>query len=157
MITDTSLIVLEFAESAYTAVEEGDAITVCIDLVSVTVPLVENVFVGFNSPGFRDNALRTFQSFVTLREADVGESIYCANVSYPFDSTLQGDQQLRIEAFATVDGSDMVSFTPGGDRADLMLIDATGKLNAACGQCKRVTVYPSSSISLWSACSEAYR
>ena len=98
--------------------------SVCIILVSLTGQLIENVQVAIVSDG------PDVQSpLLDLNQTLVGEAIFCASLPLPDDNVVLGDQRSIILAAAAVPEPDSVTFTSGGDRANLTVVDNDGMYN----------------------------
>lgn len=123
----SSSAVLQFSESDYRAVEGGEGVSVCLILVSLTGQLIANATVGFTISGSQGRP-STQSGLVDLTQSLVGEAVFCGTLSFPGDSRVVGDQQFVLTAFALVNEPDTISFTPGGDQANITYIDNDGML-----------------------------
>ena len=70
----------------------------------------------------------TLSQVVNLTQSLVGEAVYCETLSSADDNLVAGDIQLVFTAFAMVNEPDTISFSPGGDQANLTFIDDDGML-----------------------------
>ena len=107
--------------------EGEESATVCLDLVSLTGPTIENAMIGFTvvMPGQEPDVL---SASINLTRSLVGESVFCGSPSFPDDDFVLGDQQFLLTAFAVVPEPNSVSFAPGRQEANLTLIDNDGML-----------------------------
>ena len=122
--------VLEFAESDYTVVE-GDNSTICIDLVSLSGSLIENATISFT---FTPDGVPAPEEPGTPSQIDdltpslVGESVLCQTVNFPDQNLVTGDLRFLLTAFPTANEPDIIRFSPGGDQANITLLDNDGML-----------------------------
>ena len=63
---------------------------------------------------------------VNLTQSLVGEAVYCETLTSVDDFLVAGDVQLVFTAFAIVNEPDTISFSRGGDQANLTFIDDDG-------------------------------
>ena len=99
----------------------------CLVLISLTGQLIENATVGVIVPGPQGRP-STLSRSVDLTPSLIGETVFCGSPSYPEDDLVLGDLQFTLTAFAMVDEPDTISFSPGGDQANLTYVDNDGML-----------------------------
>jgi hypothetical protein len=114
-----------FSQSNYTAVEGGEAVLVCIVLLSQTGPLTGSALIGFSTvqdmfEGFRASGEVNFEG------AMVGDPLLCQNLTIQDDNIPEPDQVSILSAF--IEGPPTISYAPGGDQATITVIDNDGKL-----------------------------
>ena len=68
----------------------------------------------------------TLSQMVNLTQSLVGEAVYCETLTSVDDFLVAGDVQLVFTAFAMVNEPDTISFSPGGDQANLTFVDDDG-------------------------------
>lgn len=130
MHSDPRSAVLRFSESDYTAVEGGGS-NICLELVSLTGSgrLIENVTVGFTVPRPQGPPI-VQSSLINLPRIQINGAVvvFCRLQEYDEDNFVLGVQQFVLTAFVMVDEPDSVSFTLGGDQANITYIDNDGTL-----------------------------
>ena len=97
--------------------------------MSVSGLLIENAMVGFTfTPVGVPGEPATLSQVVDLTPSLVGESVFCETLGFPDENLVMGDQQFLLTAFATANEPDIIRFSPGGDQANLTLLDNDGML-----------------------------
>ena len=118
--------VIGFSQSVYTAVEGGDTISVCINLVSLTGQFTEGPLIGvtIRGPSMYDLSV---SGIVNLTGVEVGEAILCGTDMIEDDDILEGPRLFAVSA--SVDRPETITFSPGGDHAIVFVIDNDGTHN----------------------------
>ena len=114
-----------FSQSAYTVIEGGEEISVCVVLVSLTGQVNEEAFVGINT--LQGSALSfSVSGAVDFTGVEVNDPILCAPVLIAADNILAGPRLSLVSAF--VEGPLSITFTPGGEEATIETVETTGML-----------------------------
>ena len=115
-----------FSQSAYTAMEGGEPVLVCIVLLSQTGPLTGSAFIGFNPfqgplEGFRASGGVDFEGVI------VGDPLLCQNLTIQDDDIPESDQVSLLSAF--IEGPPTINYAPGRDETTIIVIDNDGMLD----------------------------
>ena len=105
--------------------EGGEAITVCIVLLSQNGPLTGSALIGFST---FQGPLRGFRATgeVNFSGATVGDPLLCQNLTIQDDTIAEPDQVSLLSAF--IEGPPFISYASGGDQASIIVIDNDGML-----------------------------
>ena len=103
--------------------EGGEAVLVCIVLLSQTGPLTGSALIGFST------VQDTFEGFrasgeVNFEGAIVGDPLLCQNFTVQDDDIPEPDQATLLSAF--IEGPPTINYAPGGDQATIIIIDNDG-------------------------------
>ena len=120
--TDVATGTIGFSQSNYTVIE-GEAVIVCIILISQTGALTGIALIGFNAPQGVLGGFRAMDE-VNFAGVMVGDPLLCQNLTIQEDSAVEQDQKVMLSAF--IEGLETVSFSPGGDNATVIVIDDDG-------------------------------
>ena len=115
-----------FSQANYTAMEGGEAVLVCIVLLSRTgPPLTEFALIGFS---VSQGSLGRFSAVgeVNFAGVMVGDPLLCQNLTIQEDNIAEPDQVSMLSAF--IEGPGSISYAPGGDEATVIVIDNDGRL-----------------------------
>ena len=105
--------------------EGGEAVLVCIALLSRTGPLTGSAFIGFS---VSQGPLEEFRASgeVNFAGAMVSDPLLCQNLTIQEDNIAEPDQVSMLSAF--IEGPEFISYAPGGDETTIIVIDNDGRL-----------------------------
>ena len=111
------------AQSAYTVIERGEEISVCIVLVSLTGQINEEGFSGITT--LQGSALTfSVSGAVNFTGVAVNEPILCAPVIIERDNNFYGTP--AVYCFCFIEGPPFITITPGRDQATIEVVETTG-------------------------------